>query len=186
MKTIIRPLVQDDEPFLWHMLYYAARMQEDGAISPEAAKTNPDLNKYVEGWGRPTDMGMLALHPENQQPVGAAWLRLLIGEKKTISYIDDNTPELAIGLLPDYTGQGIGTQLLSRLLAAARDVYPAIVLSVRINNPARHLYERMGFTILGTVTNRVSSDSLNMLWRATPENRENEKPLITMPQPHMI
>jgi ribosomal protein S18 acetylase RimI-like enzyme len=165
MNIIIRPLVLDDEPFLWHMLYYAARMQEDGATSPEEAKTNPDLNKYVEGWGQPTDMGQLALHPEKQQPVGAAWLRLLTGEKKTISYIDDYTPELAIGLLPDYRGEGIGTQLLTHLLAAASKVYPAIVLSVRTTNPARYLYERMGFTVTEPVINRVGSDSVNMLLR---------------------
>jgi GNAT superfamily N-acetyltransferase len=167
MKATIRPLVPDDEPFLWHMLYYAARMQEDGATSPEAAKTNLDLNKYVEDWGRTTDLGVLALHPVHQQPIGAAWLRLLIGKQKTISYIDDQTPELAIALLPDYTGQGIGSQLLTYLLPAARQVYPAIVLSTRITNPARHLYERMGFVVTETITNRVGSESVNMLLRFT-------------------
>jgi GNAT superfamily N-acetyltransferase len=165
MNAIIRPLQPGDEPFLWHMLYYAARMQEDGATSPDAAKANPDLSKYVEGWGGATDMGMLALHPVHQRPLGAAWLRLLIGEKKTISYIDDQTPELAIALLPEATGQGIGTQLLTHLLTAARSVYPAVVLSVRVTNPARHLYERMGFVVMETVTNRVGSESFNMLLR---------------------
>src|SRR5579885_3629264 len=165
MKATIRPLEAADEPFLWQMLYYAARMQEEGATSPEAAKTNAYLSKYVEGWGRPTDMGVLALHPIHQHPIGAAWLRLLIGEQKTMSYIDDQTPELAIALLPDYTGQGLGTQLLTHLIATAREVYPAIVLSVRVNNPARHLYERMGFVVTETVINRVGSESLNMLLR---------------------
>lgn len=165
MNVTIRPLVKSDEPFLWQMLYYAARMREDGATSPEPAKTNPDLNKYVEDWGRPTDMGLLALHPEHHQPLGAAWLRLLIGEQKTISYIDDQTPELVIALLPDYTGLGIGSQLLTRLIAEARQVYPAIVLSTRTNNPARHLYERVGFRTIEAVTNRVGSDSFNMLLR---------------------
>jgi ribosomal protein S18 acetylase RimI-like enzyme len=92
-------------------------------------------------------------------------LRLLIGEQKTVSYIDDQTPELAIALLPDYTGQGLGTQLLTHLIPAAREVYPAIVLSVRMSNPARHLYERMGFVVTETVINRVGSESLNMLLR---------------------
>jgi GNAT superfamily N-acetyltransferase len=165
MSAIIRPAVPDDEPFLWDMLYYAARMQEDGATSSEEAKINPDLSKYVECWGRATDMGMLALHPMHQRPLGAAWLRLLVGEKKTISYIDDQTPELAIALLPETTGQGIGTQLLTHLLTAARPVYPAIALSVRVTNPARYLYERMGFVVTELVTNRVGSESLNMVLR---------------------
>ena len=38
MRALIRPLRQDDEPFLWQMLYYAAHMQEDGETSSDAAK----------------------------------------------------------------------------------------------------------------------------------------------------
>jgi len=30
MSPIIRMATQDDEPFLWEMLYYAARIEEDG------------------------------------------------------------------------------------------------------------------------------------------------------------
>src|SRR5258708_29133596 len=111
MYTLIRPLRQEDEPFLWQMLYYAAHMQEDGEISSAAAKNDPGLQKYVQGWGRETDMGVLALHPHDQCPLGAAWIRLLIEEKKMSSLIDDGTPELAIAVLPDFMGQGIGTQL---------------------------------------------------------------------------
>jgi ribosomal protein S18 acetylase RimI-like enzyme len=165
MQAIIRLANRDDEPFLWQMLYYAAHMDEDGESSPDAAKSNPDLRKYVEEWGQESDLGVLALHPQSQQPIGAAWVRLLKGEQKTFSYIDDDIPELAIAVLPEYVGQGIGTQMLRHLLQAAREVYPAIVLSVRVTNPAFHLYQRLGFEIVGTGTNRVGTESYTMVYR---------------------
>jgi GNAT superfamily N-acetyltransferase len=163
MHALIRPLRQNDEPFLWQMLYYAAQMQENGETSPDAAKNNSGLQKYVQGWGRETDMGVLALHPHDQHPLGAAWIRLLIEEKKISRLIRDGTPELAIAVLPDSIGQGIGTQLIKHLLEAASQVYPAVMLSVRKSNPARHLYERMGFEIVDTAINRVGSESYVML-----------------------
>ncbi len=165
MHALIRSLRQDDEPFLWQMLYYASHMQEDNETSSDAAKNVPELNKYVQGWGRKTDVGVLALHPHDERPIGAAWIRLLIGEKKTFSFIDDSTPELAIAVLPDYIGQGIGTQLMEHLLEAAKEVYSAVVLSVRLSNPARHLYERMGFKVVDTAINRVGGESFVLLIR---------------------
>jgi ribosomal protein S18 acetylase RimI-like enzyme len=161
----IRPITKDDEPFLWQMLYYASHMNDEGATSPEETKSNPDLAKYVKDWGRATDMGFLALDPHTQQPVGAAWVRLLISHDKTISYIDDSTPELAIAVLPEYIGKGLGTQLLTHLLQTARHIFPAIVLSVRSANPAKRLYEKVGFVTVSTSINRVGTESFNMLVR---------------------
>ncbi len=163
MNYIIRSVVKDDEPFLWQMLYYAAHMDEDGETSFLAAKNNPDLIKYVEDWGRKTDTGFIALDPHSQQQIGAAWVRLLVGKDKTISYIDELTPELAIAILPEYIGKGVGTLLLTRVLEAAKEMYPAVVLSVRSTNPAKRLYERMGFVVVSNATNRVGTASVNML-----------------------
>jgi len=38
MNAIIQMATQDDDPFLWEMLYYATQMEEDGEVSPQAAK----------------------------------------------------------------------------------------------------------------------------------------------------
>ena len=165
MNYTIRPAVKADEPFLWDMLYYASHMSEDGETSVLAAKSNPNLKKYVEDWGRKADRGFIAVEPQSQQPIGAAWVRLLVGQDKTISYIDEFTPELAIAVLPNYVGKGAGTQLLAHLIKAIKDDYPAVVLSVRSTNPARHLYERMGFVVVSDATNRVGTPSVNMLLR---------------------
>ncbi len=165
MNYTIHPIAKADEPFLWEMLYYAAHMDEEGETSVLAAKYNPDLIKYVEDWGRKTDRGCIARKPDSKQQVGAAWIRLLTGKDKTISYIDEFTPELVIAVLPEYVGRGVGTQLLARLIETVKEDFPAIVLSVRATNPARHLYERMGFVVVSDATNRIGTASVNMLLR---------------------
>src|SRR5919197_343550 len=58
----------------------------------------------------------------------------------------EQTPELAIAVVPSRRGRGFGHELLSGLLGCARkDEFEAISLSVAKDNPARHLYERYGF-----------------------------------------
>jgi ribosomal protein S18 acetylase RimI-like enzyme len=163
VNPIIRMATHDDEPFLWEMLYFAAHMDEDGKVSAEEAKQNPDLVKYVNDWGRVTDVGCIALEPNSNQPIGAAWIRLLIANEKTTSYVDDVTPELAIAVMPEYLGCGVGTLLLQHLLEAAKQRYPRVALSVRATNPAKRLYERMGFVVTGEIANRVGTPSLNMV-----------------------
>lgn len=162
MSYSIRSAVKEDEPFLWQMLYYAAHVDEEGETSLQAVKSNADLVKYARDWGRATDVGCIAIDGDSNQPIGAVWVRLLVGDEKTVSYVDDTTPELAIAIAPDHLARGVGTLLLTHMLAAAKEQYAAVVLSVRANNPARRLYERMGFVVFGETINRVGTASLNM------------------------
>jgi ribosomal protein S18 acetylase RimI-like enzyme len=162
MDYTIRPAMTADEPFLWEMLFYAANMAEDGATSGEEAKTHPYLAKYVRDWGRAGDLGAIAV-ADDERPIGAVWVRLLAGAEKNYPTIDDNVPELAVAVLPQHIGQGIGGRLLARLIEDARLVHPALVLSVRESNPARRLYERLGFVVRETITNRVGGRSFVML-----------------------
>ena len=154
MSYAIRPALEEDVPFLWEMLAYAAHLDEDGPTTPPIEE-DPFLQRYVHGWGRPTDLGFVAVDPSTGKAVGAAWVRLLIGAEQT--------PELALAVHPAYRGHGVGTQLLQHLLVTARQRFPAVVLSVRATNPTRHLYERLGFVVIGTVVNRVGSTSYTML-----------------------
>jgi ribosomal protein S18 acetylase RimI-like enzyme len=144
------------------MLFYAANMAEDGATSGEEAKAHPYLAEYVLGWGRAGDVGTIAV-ADDRRPIGAAWVRLLTGTEKHFPALGDDIPELAIAVLPDLLGQGVGGRLLAQLLEDARLVHPAVVLSVREANPARRLYERLGFVVVETVTNRVGGRSSVML-----------------------
>jgi ribosomal protein S18 acetylase RimI-like enzyme len=145
MDFFIRPLTKADEPFLWEMLYQALFVPPGHPPFPRELVRRPEISVYVDGWGREDDLGVVAFHAGMQEPIGAAWVRLLTGGKRGYGWVDDQTPELTIAVLPEHRGNGIGTQLLSQLLELAHTRCRAFSLSVSRENPARRLYERAGF-----------------------------------------
>ncbi|MFN8490543.1 MAG: N-acetyltransferase [Caldilineaceae bacterium] len=168
MTIDIRPATQADEPVLWEMLFEAAHLRDEGHTSVQAAKDRPELALYVTGWGRTGDLGVIAIDAEYNQPVGAAWVRLLTGENKGYAYVDDATPELAIGVHPAYRGQRVGSAMLAQLFPITKAHYPGICLSTRATNtPAMRLYERMGFRKVegSDVVNWAGGVSYNMVVR---------------------
>ncbi|WP_394837133.1 GNAT family N-acetyltransferase [Pendulispora rubella] len=153
----------DDEPFLLTMLFYAAHADTEPGAHPEQLLTQPSLSRYVVGFGRAGDLGVVA--EGSAGPVGAAWLRLLAGEERGYGWIDDAIPELAIATAPGVVGRGLGTRMLRELIEHARGRYPAMSLSVRQDNPARRLYLRLGFSPVKERTNRVGGISDTMILR---------------------
>ncbi len=147
MNCIIRPLMIEDEPFLWEMLYQALYIPKGQSAPPRDVVSLPELACYVRGWGREGDCGFLASDAITKHPIGAVWLRLLVGDRKGYGYVDDGTPELSIAVYPEYRGQGVGTQLLTHLFSSNCG-QSSISLSVSVNNPALRLYERFGFKVV--------------------------------------
>ena len=154
----IRPATGEDAAFLWEML--AETAQEN---SVRAVAENPGTAKYVEGWSRDGDLGFVAVSATGE-PLGAAWLRLFRGEDAGYGYVDDEIPELAIAVRPGARGAGIGARLISHLLRVAKSLHHVVSLSVRSDNPAINLYERMGFRpVEGSQrTNRAGGTSITM------------------------
>ena len=145
----LRHATADDVDFLWAMLYEASYAADDGMADLAALRRHPVLPRYVAGWGSRTDRGVVAVDDHTREPVGACWLRLLTGEGKGYGYVDDDTPELAIAVSPGHRGRGLGGRMLRKILDAARGSFAAVSLSVRADNPALRLYERMGFRLVG-------------------------------------
>ena len=147
-RYTLRPILPADEPFLWEILYHALFVEEGQAPLPRGIVRDPQIARYVRGWGREGDRGFVAVDALFQQPVGAVWCRVLRGGEKGFAYLGDETPELTIALLPAYRGKGIGTALLKRLFEETKGKYQALSLSVSPNNPAKRLYERLGFRVV--------------------------------------
>ena len=79
--------------------------------------------RYVQNWGRPGDAGVVAL--EGPHAYGAAWYRLFDEREPGFGFVDADTPELTIAVVPSRRGKGAGKELLEALLAQAReDGYP--------------------------------------------------------------
>jgi ribosomal protein S18 acetylase RimI-like enzyme len=116
---------------------------------------------------------VIALDAVSGRSVGAAWLRLLTGAERGYGHVDDRTPELAIATAPGHRGRGAGSLLIGHLLAIASERFERVSLSVRLDNPARRLYERMGFELVpgSEQPNRVGGLSAVMLARQLTEPR---------------
>lgn len=56
-------------------------------------------------------------------------------------------------LLPSLQGKGVGTKLLQSLVQEAREAGAGLKLNVLKANPARRLYERIGFVVVGEKAN---------------------------------
>lgn len=159
-QVIIRDVLPEDEPFLWAMLYEAANMAQDGASSPDEARTHPFLAKYVHSWGQPGDIGVIAVDARDGAQLGAAWARLLTSEDHALMPRD--LPELAIAVQPHGRGRGLGSALIAALIERMRGRFRGLALSVREENPALRLYRRAGFETIDVISNRVGGRSLVM------------------------
>ena len=97
---------------------------------------------YVKGWGRAGDTALIAI--DEGFPVGAAWYRLFRRDQPGYGFVDEETPELAIAVVPSRRGRGIGDALLKELYKRAKeDGYSAVSLSAeRDNEPLVSYYER--------------------------------------------
>jgi ribosomal protein S18 acetylase RimI-like enzyme len=85
-------------------------------------------------------------------------------EQSDVTFVDEVTPELVISIVPELTGGGIGSHLLTEILPLAdQQGVPQIVLTARASNPAISLYERHGFVLSERITNRVGTESVKML-----------------------
>lgn len=142
--------VDDDRAFLFEMFLTAA-FWSGPAPEPTCADVvqDPALGQYVRGWGRPADAALIA---RVTVPVGAAWYRLFTPDDPGYGFVDDATPELGVAVTQAHRGQGVGAALLRALTDhAGRAGFRALSLSVSTDNPARRLYEALGFERLHDV-----------------------------------
>lgn len=141
----IRPLGSDPgadagdshQPFVTDMQYEALFVPPGGVAPDRAVLDEPDIARYHVDFGsRDGDVGRIATDSDGS-PIGAAWVRQL----QAYGWVDDRAPELAIAVVADRRGQGVGEALLTALI----DEVPRMSLSVDERNPAKRLYERLGF-----------------------------------------
>ncbi len=117
MDITLRPARSTDADFLTTMLVAAAFWRVDGPSGTvEGVLHNPELAHYVADWPQSGDIGVVA---EMDQPVGAAWLRYFTVEDPRCGFVDSSIPEVAMGVVRDKRGAGVGRSMLNALIAAA-------------------------------------------------------------------
>jgi GNAT superfamily N-acetyltransferase len=131
-----------DVPFMRSMLPHAYGWRVS------ALDADIPLTRYVDNWGRAGDVGLIAHETGNR--VGAAWFRLFRASEPGYGFVDEQTPELSIAVVPSRRKHGLGQELLDALLEKVRtEGHTQVSLSVEKDSPAVGFYERNGFTPSG-------------------------------------
>ena len=139
--TVIREIRPEEIPALDDFLYEAIFIPEGFSVPPRSVIENEDLQVYVRDFGKKVDDRCLVAEVDGKV-VGAVWTRIM----DDYGHIDNQTPSLAISLYKEYRNQGIGTQLLRRMLEKLKaDGYTSVSLSVQKANYALQMYRKVGF-----------------------------------------
>lgn len=137
---VIRRGGRQDVRFLRDMLHHAYYWRER-----DPGEEPGPFARYVKGWGRPGDTALIVV--EDAFPVGAGWYRLFRRDQPGYGFVDEETPELTIAVVPSRRGRGLGEALLNALCERARgEGHRALSLSVERDNDALvSYYEKQRF-----------------------------------------
>ena len=153
----LRQTSAEDEPFLKN-LFASTREQElaylDGDDAQKALFIGMQFNAQNMQYAMSYPQAESCVILSNNEPIG----RLLVDRAEEKFTLVD------IALLPKHRGAGVGGQLIRNLLREAAAQGKAVKLSVWQTNPAKRLYERLGF-----VTADDTSVYCEMYWTPSPK-----------------
>jgi ribosomal protein S18 acetylase RimI-like enzyme len=101
---------------------------------------------------------------EREYPGAVFQIILVAGEVAGRFYVHRREQEIRImdiALLPGYRGRGIGTALLTDILAEGERTARPVTIHVESFNPAQRLYERLGFV-------KIASNGVHHLLERKP------------------
>lgn len=145
----MRGATAEDADYLLDMLVEACNWSGQRRVSRTAVEADPQLRKYVSGWPRDHDVGVVAID-DHAGRIGAAWARTFTAAEPGYGYVADDVPEISMAVDPRWRGRGVGRRLLSSLIELAQERgWGALSLSVEDGNRARQLYRAAGFATVG-------------------------------------
>ena len=149
IETTIREIKADEIEVLEDMLYEAIYQPDEQNLISRSVLKIPEVFAYIKDFGKLKDDYCLVAECRGKI-TGAVWVRIISGETKGFGYIDDETPEFAISLFKEYRNRGIGTGLMSEMIACLKEKrYAQTSLNVKKENYAVKLYTKLGFEIIG-------------------------------------
>lgn len=102
------------------MLFLSFQWRDDAPREDmDTVLGRPEAFRFWTDFGRAGDFGWIA--SREGIAVGAAWCRLLTVDDHGYSFIDEQTPCVAIAVARSERNKGIGGKLLKALAARARD-----------------------------------------------------------------
>ena len=151
----LRTAAASDGDFLAQMLAEAFDWRPESTTRPVAdLESIPEIWRFVDAWPNQSDFGLVA---EIERPVGAAWWRYFTADHPGYGFVDETIPEISIAVTDGFREMGIGRSLLVGLIDEGRTRgIRGLGLSVEPENPARRLYERLGFEAVGGVGGSIT------------------------------
>lgn len=105
---------------------------------------DPQLAAYYRFSPDDGDFGLVST--AGPHPTGVVWVKYFPDTAPGYGFVRADVPELSVCVLPGYRGAGLGAALVEAAVEEARQrSLDAVSLSVEVGNPARRLYERLGF-----------------------------------------
>ena len=154
----IRQIRPQEYPVLEDFLYHAIFLPPGVEPVPREIIFEPEIFIYIKDFGSKDDCGVVA--EENGKIVGAAWTRII----PAYGHINNQTPELAISILPGWRGKSIGSRMMRYLFDLLRERgCLQTSLSVQKDNPAVRFYERLGYKIAGDRTDHAGNEDYIMI-----------------------
>ena len=153
----LRPAGPDDAEALYRI--YASTREDELAVVPWDSHAKEEFLR-MQFAAQDTDYH--ARYPDasydlvmaGEQVLG----RLYVHRGETVWQVLD------IALLPEHRGKGLGTQLLTEVLAAAAAAAKPVQMHVEQFNPAQRLYDRLGFR-------QIADKGVYLLLEWTPRER---------------
>jgi GNAT superfamily N-acetyltransferase len=135
----LRPVAAADSEFLFR-LYASTREEELRLVDWTDERKETFLRQQFAAQD---------LHYRENYPGAQRDIVLIAGQPAGRLYIHRGSDEIRlmdIALVPEFRGAGLGTQLIQDVLAEGERVGKPVTIHVEVFNPARRLYERLGFT----------------------------------------
>ena len=149
LPYVIEGIPHNEEALIREIVYQAIFVADGETAPTREILERPALQKYHTHWGRPGDIGLMAVEKRTERAIGGAFVRLYPAENAGYGFVAEDYPELNISVWPGYRGHGIGTQLLEKLIVELKKRgFPGLSLSVDARNPALTLYLRQGFKVV--------------------------------------
>ncbi|WP_051198348.1 GNAT family N-acetyltransferase [Gordonia shandongensis] len=133
----------DDGPVVCEATLLNFNWSRDRFTSDDVER-RPELRRYTRFVPGRGDFGFVVDGPEGWQAV--VWVLMLPADDPGYGFVAPGIGELSVCCAPDSRRRGLGGRLVSVALDhAARAGHHGVSLSVEKGNPARRLYERLGF-----------------------------------------
>lgn len=140
MEITYKELNRSDLDLHKEFIYVALWDSPNEPRRPKTVLNTPKVEAYYSNWGQQDDVGFIAY----VDGLTAGFIQVRVKESVTEEYAD--YPELAISVLPQYQGKGIGRLLYSKLISEIKGKYPGVRLGVHPENEAAiKLYKKLSF-----------------------------------------